>query len=650
MYSPKRPENLSLIGLGLSLVYVLFTWVLGVFWAHSYSIEAACVPIGVAAVFCLVAWWEARLRRFEMDESRDHERLRREYDRNDLFDDKDEAMELAHEARRSFARYFVPGFTLVFGAVLIAAACGLAWRWHVTLMADTERDALGAGGLCFFMFVFTLLSGSYFNGVSRETNLRFLRPAASWLLLSAAVYLIAGATMLVEHFEGGVWDRGGGHLILVLLGIFGVEMAINFIIEFFRPRSKDEEIRPLYESRLLALVTEPGGIAKNVAHALDYQFGFKVSETWFYRFMEQSVLPCFLLLLVALYLLDCFTYVETHEMGIKERFGRPVAAGTVLGPGLHLKFPRPFERIRRFPVKRVQKVNIGFSEEEGAAPAPPTPGMEDIQGDPTRRVIVWDKTHYKSELKFMVADRSERPERKDDGERDGMRSENVAVSFLSASIPVYYTIKPDGVYDFAYNYDDPTDVLEKIAHRECVRFFASADFIAILGRSRLATKETLADNIRKAIAGMDKPLGIEVVFVGIMGIHPSVEAAPAFQDVVGAVEEKQKIIRDAEREAAETRNAALGRSARIRMQAEAEAFNKSHVAGARAERFREQLVAFRKTPDLYTTRARLDLWLTEAKYKRKFINLIDGRVIWEVNLEQKGRLDLLDLDTEAKEF
>ena len=47
--------------------------------------------------------------------------------------------------------------------------------------------------------------------------------------------------------------------------------------------------RLVYDSRLVGLLAEPEGLFTTAAHALDYQFGFKVSETWFYRFLEKAL-------------------------------------------------------------------------------------------------------------------------------------------------------------------------------------------------------------------------------------------------------------------------------------------------------------------------------------------------------------------------
>jgi len=74
----------------------------------------------------------------------------------------------------------------------------------------------------------------------------------------------------------------------------GGEMVVNFVLAFYRPRVAGEPRRVFYESRLLGVFCEPEGIIRSVAQTIDYQFGFRVSETWFYRLLGRIVLPLLL--------------------------------------------------------------------------------------------------------------------------------------------------------------------------------------------------------------------------------------------------------------------------------------------------------------------------------------------------------------------
>ena len=116
-----------------------------------------------------------------------------------------------------------------------------------------------------------------------------------------------------------------------------VETLVQLVLEIYRPRVKGKVERPLYESRLVGLLGQPEGLITTAAQALDYQFGFKVSETWFYRFFERA--------LGWLLLLQVGRAGALHLRGV-HRGGRARAAGAFWQAGgepLAARPGRPFE-------------------------------------------------------------------------------------------------------------------------------------------------------------------------------------------------------------------------------------------------------------------------------------------------------------------
>ena len=139
-------------------------------------------------------------------------------------------------------------------------------------------------------------------------------------------------------------------------------LFINFIVEFYRPRTI-EEPRPIFESRILALFTEPGGVMRNVADTLDYQFGFKVSSTWIYSFIERGLFPLLIVWVIVLWVFSGITEVGPNQVGIRERFGKIVSTSP-MEPGIYYNAPWPFGKISRFSCDEINSVMIGPMEEE----------------------------------------------------------------------------------------------------------------------------------------------------------------------------------------------------------------------------------------------------------------------------------------------
>ena len=184
-------------------------------------------------------------------------------------------------------------------------------------------------------------------------------------------------------------------VIPILLIVLGAETALNVVFDIYRPRVKGEYGRSAFDSRLLGIINEPGGILHTAASTVDYQFGFKVSQTWFYKLLEKAILPLVLFAAVTLYSLSCIVVVSPDEEAIIEHFGNPLErSGDVrlAGPGLAFKLPWPFGIAYKHPTKTISQLNIGFVPEID-------PETKEIKRDPR----LWGKAHYAEEYPLLVA-------------------------------------------------------------------------------------------------------------------------------------------------------------------------------------------------------------------------------------------------------
>ncbi len=125
--------------------------------------------------------------------------------------------------------------------------------------------------------------------------------------------------------------------------------------------SKARSPAPLYDSRLVGLLAQPESLFTTAAQALDYQFGFKVSETWFFQLLQQSLPVLFLAQLAALLLSTCVVFIDPGEQGILEHFGRLAARPFILEPGGHLLWPWPIDKVHRYRTGQIQTFEVGFT-------------------------------------------------------------------------------------------------------------------------------------------------------------------------------------------------------------------------------------------------------------------------------------------------
>jgi membrane protease subunit HflK len=613
---------------------------------------SAMVPATAAALTVtllgIVGSGRCAFERRQAIEEAEAQAFRKQHGNSELFDDADEAVRMATRANEQYVKYFIPIFTFLLG-LSMTITCAVIWRsWSQQPAFPVAPNPMPLAILAICCCIFALITGSYFIGTSREKGCRWLRPAAAWQFFTGFLFLAAGIALFLEHFQkaADVADITVARVGLAILIVLAIEFLLSFVIEFYRPRMPGEEERPLPESRLLALFTEPGGVARNVAASLDYQFGFQVSEVWFYRFLERTVVPLIVIMAFTLWLQTCLVVISTEENGILERFGR-VVNKEPLQPGLYIKLPTPFSRIHRFEIEHIQKIVIGAEHHHGGGDS--HDGHDDHnpeQQDHSGKVILWSTKHVDREDNFIVAlDQDETSLRKgDDQNQEG--APPLRVGLISAHIPLYFKVK--NLYDFYYRHQNPSKTLQNIATRELLRFLASSDFNDVLGPRRSEGRLLLDKRIQ--VMADELSLGVEIVFIGLAGLHPPVDVGPAYDQVVAAREAKFEQILLADAYAASRGPLAQGQAATLLDLASAYRQERSQVSEAEAERFLRQLKSYEAEPSLFKLNSFLDVMATDGAPARKYIlTNKDNREVLILNLEKKLRSSLLDLNLSMDE-
>ncbi|MBN1675542.1 MAG: protease modulator HflK [Kiritimatiellae bacterium] len=623
----KRNEKIALLT-GLTALGCLC--VNALLWRRTQllTVQALLPHFVGAVVVSLFAALRARMRRLAQEEARDEELARKEQKERTLFaagPGEDVPLAIAY-SRRQMERFVVP----VVAPVLAAAQAALAWWLYGALRApapDPAQHQLAAallGGQAFVLFVLSRYGLNMARLPARES--RLLRaPAALAGLCGLLCFAAAAVALLAERAYPPI-DRIAGLALAGLLGAMAVENLLAFVWTFYRPRRAKGMHPSSCESGIARLLVDPSSWTKTAAETLDYQFGFKISETWFYRFLASALVPLIIFQLVALYLLSCFVLLGPDEEAILERFGRPVENGWHLTSGAHLKLPWPFETVRRFPTKRIQRLYVGFEWDEQMP-----------------EVLVWTIPHFKREDRFLVASREDKTLRFLSG-ADTTEEEAVPVSLLNVNVPVEYVVT--NIYAFAYNYSNPQRVLADVATRSVSLEAVGKDLFDVMGPGQMETSHALQAAIQ---AEADRlKLGIRVLFVGMQGVHPPVQVADAFESVVGALEEKEALVLEAHTYARRTLPAAEAASKATVAAAEGYRKERVTVSAAEADRFLKQLESFARSPTVFRMRTYLQALQETLTGVRKFIMTVKptSEVI-QLRFDETETLDLFDTGVKA---
>ncbi len=521
----------------------------------------------------------------------------------------------ARRSREQFERFFVPLFTLLL-FVLQAAAAYLPWKMladQTRIVPDRAQLAMALLGLCGLIL---FLLGKYASGFARLQKQKLLRPGAAYMLLSAyACFFAAGSIgAVLAGFPNA--DLIVARVLCVISGLIALETLLALILEIYRVRVKGRETRLIYESRLVGLLGQPEAIITTAAHALDYQFGFKVSDTWFYQFLETALAWLVLAQLGILLLSTCVVFVSPGQQALLERFGAPVAGREVIGPGLHFKLPWPIDQAHTYATERIQSFIVGAEPE-------------------TNSTVLWSVPHAQEEI-FPIASRD--PALTNATQEPGATNRSPAVSFLAVSIPVQYQIT--NLTSWAYINEDPETLLKALATREVSHYLASADLNDLMARGRGGAAEALRQSIQAQSDARD--LGAHITFVGLEDIHPPSKVAKYYEQFVGARETRESKILDAEAHKLSTNSLARAGASNIIAQAEAAQYRARTDAKARAALFANQAMAYSAAPGVYELRAILQAEMGGAASSKIVIATSETNQVLEINRESKIRPDLLD--------
>ena len=321
--------KLSIVATILSAVLTVIILLTGPVyeWAGFATYTLALIPFAIAFLCALMAWVHSKLTEKAIrDEEEKLILQKRKESKLSILEISEDVRFTAGRNLLNFEKY-VPSTVSVLMVIVLAAV--LVYFWSALIFRSEDAAALAAqvpkqpivlAFLSAMCAAFSLFLGIFLAGQSHVTEFRWLRPVGAWLMAGALVMCFTLISSLLTQFEFQSWDGFFSKVTYFALAVLCVELLLSFISEFYRPRNQMED-RPVYESRLLSLFTEPGGIMRNIADSLDYQFGFKVSKTWIFGFFERAILPAILLWLLLFWIFTIVTEVAPGEVGIRERFG-----------------------------------------------------------------------------------------------------------------------------------------------------------------------------------------------------------------------------------------------------------------------------------------------------------------------------------------
>jgi regulator of protease activity HflC (stomatin/prohibitin superfamily) len=596
-------------------------------YTNSLAGQVSVVFLALGTLVAAVSWFQMRLEQSEYLEKLEFDELARTRGESALFETRDAEVFPAQRSREQFEKFFVPIFTVVLCLVEVGGAYFL-WRWLSSSATTPNLKQPIAGMFIFFLLALVMfLLGRFSATYARLENQRLLRPSASYLLLNAVLCAVVGAGIVGVQAHFPKADLYVAYGLCALLALVGLETLTALVLEIYRPRVKGKVGRPLYDGRLVGLLGQPEGLITTAAQAIDYQFGFKVSETWFYRFFERAILWLLPLQVFLLILSTGLVIIEPGEQALLEHFGKPVAGRAVLEPGPHFKWPWPIDKIYRYRTEQIQTFDVGFTE-----------GGE----KENEHAVLWTVAHTKED-NFLVANR-EPAVVGATNQPSGRRTP--PVSLVTGSIPVLYQIT--NVLDWAYQNEDAPSLLQDLGTREIVRYLAGADLSELMSAGRLEAGKALTERIQEA--SDSHHLGARIIEVGLQDLHPPVKVAPDYEKVVAATQLKEAKILAARADEIKTNSLAGAQATTVINAADSEAVARGVGAAAHAGLFTNQIPGFEAAPAVYAQRAYLSAFARSTANARKYLMLTTNtHDVIVFDLQESIARDILNMKVPSPE-
>jgi membrane protease subunit HflK len=584
--------------------------------------EGASIFLGLAMLVAFISWFQMRLEENERVEKLEIDELARSRGESSLFEARDSEVFPARRSREQFERFFVPGFAVLL-FILEAGGAWVLWR-YIGKSTGSIIDLLAMASLSLFgIFALLLfLIGRFSVTIARLEDHRLLRPGASFILAGAyacffAALAIVGVKTQFPHAD--VWV---GRAFCILLGLMAAEILLTLLLEIYRPRIRGKVSRPLYDSRLVGILAQPESLFTTAAQTLDYQFGFKVSETWFFKLLKENLPLLILAQLVILLVSTCVVFVDAGEEAVVEHFGKPVV---VLTAGAHFKWPWGIDTVYRYRTEQIQSLYVGFQPDTNET-----------------RTILWTVAHNQ-EQNFLVATHTAgavENETLDEADTSDRALKAPPVSLITVSIPIQFQIT--NVMQWAYQNTDASNLLEDLSAREVVHYLVGEDIDEVLAHGRLEAAQTLQDRIQGDANEHD--LGVKIVFVGLQDIHPPTPVAGDYEKVVGAEQIRLATNLLAQADAIMTNALSLAQAVSTTNAAEATRAQLISSWYGRADLFTNQIAAYAAAPSVYKQRAYYAMFPEATKNSRKYILLVtNSQDIVIFDLEDKIRADLLNV-------
>lgn len=399
------------------------------------------------------------------------------------------------------------------------------------------------------------LFGSYLRALQKHLESPVILSMRSVLTLVFFASLATGGALLFYLSTG--WDVCWlGWTILAITVLLTLEPGLSLLGRFYQPLALRTVPAPVGSSVVLDFAFGSGRGVAGLVRNLEELAGIKVGEVWIFQFVRESIEAVLVVGIIVGWLTTCVSIVPLGSRGVRSTLGRYEPRS--LGPGLHANLPWPLGQIHLLSTRQIREMSLGFEKD-------------------LSKPLLWTEKHVEGEKSLLIGG----------GE-----------SLLTINVPIQYRIADPVAY--LTHTVDAEAALRHLAERKLVYIATAREPFHMMTDDR----EGIAASLRQGIqAEVDRlALGLQVTFVGLKDIHPPVEVAAAYENVVSAQERKDALIDTARADEARTLPLAYAEANTLKTAAGAVYSQRVSTATGQATRFHLTVAAARLNPGLFRMR------------------------------------------------
>ena len=225
------------------------------------------------------------------------------------------------------------------------------------------------------------------------------------------------------------------------------------------------------------------------------------------------------------------TKVGPDEQAVVARFGNPHQD---LGPGWHWRWPQPLEVVRSEKVLQIRVLPIGFRHDK--------PDNSDSDPGLFLAPVEWNSLHDRA-----VSDTTDTPAGRDLDQSLLDEAQLVTGDELLVELTAIVEFRignSENLRRYAFGNASPETLLRAAAESAIREVAAGASLADLMADRREDLQAQCLEATRDATASYQ--LGLEIVDLKLIDIHPPQQVVTAYRQVADALEERERLINEAE--------------------------------------------------------------------------------------------------------